>query len=100
VDDVAVRRRSVVAARDLVALTGIWIVLFQTGLMRGNSVPDFSGYPMQTIISVLVMAALVGAFAEEAGFRGPAIGIAVLAAFAFGRLSHLERKDSRCFQRR
>jgi len=55
---------------SLVALTGIWIVLFQTGLMRGNRVPDFSQYPRLTVVAILVMASLVGAFAEEAGFRG------------------------------
>jgi membrane protease YdiL (CAAX protease family) len=55
---------------SLVALTGIWIVLFQTGLMRGNPLPDFSLYPVLTTAAVLVMASLVGAFIEEAGFRG------------------------------
>jgi membrane protease YdiL (CAAX protease family) len=57
-------------ACSLVALTGIWIVLFQTGLMRGNQVPDFSHYPTLTVVAVLMMAAVVGAFTEEAGFRG------------------------------
>jgi membrane protease YdiL (CAAX protease family) len=55
---------------SLVALTGFWIVLFQTGLMRGNALPDFSLYPVLTTAAVLVMASLVGAFIEEAGFRG------------------------------
>jgi membrane protease YdiL (CAAX protease family) len=54
----------------LVALTGLWIVLFQSGLMRGNRLPDLSPYPTPTVVAVLLMAALVGAFAEEAGFRG------------------------------
>jgi len=57
-------------ASSLTALTGIWIVLFQTGLMRGNQLPAFSQYPTLTVVAVLVMASLVGAFAEEAGFRG------------------------------
>jgi membrane protease YdiL (CAAX protease family) len=57
-------------ASSLTALTGIWIVLFQTGLMRGNQLPDFSQYATLTVVAVLVMASLVGAFAEEAGFRG------------------------------
>lgn len=60
----------VAGACSLVALTGIWIVLFQTGLMRGNRVPDFSQYPTLTVVVVVVMASLVGAVAEEAGFRG------------------------------
>ena len=38
---------------SLVALTGVWIVLFQTGLMRGNPVPDFSHYPAPTVVAVL-----------------------------------------------
>ena len=54
----------------LVALTGLWIVLFQSGLMRGNRLPDLSPYPKPTVVAVLLMAALVGAFVEEAGFRG------------------------------
>jgi membrane protease YdiL (CAAX protease family) len=54
----------------LAALTGLWIVLFQTGLMRGNPLPGFSQYPTPTVVAVVTMAALVGAFAEEAGFRG------------------------------
>jgi membrane protease YdiL (CAAX protease family) len=60
----------VAGACALAALTGLWIVLFQTGLMRGNSLPDFSQYPTPTVVGVLVMASLVGALAEEAGLRG------------------------------
>ena len=60
----------VAGACALAALTGLWIVLFQTGLMRGNTLPDFSRYPTVTVVGVLVMASLVGALAEEAGFRG------------------------------
>ncbi len=52
------------------ALSGLWILLFQTGLMRGNTLPDFSAYPPQTLVVVLVTASVVGSFAEEAGFRG------------------------------
>jgi membrane protease YdiL (CAAX protease family) len=60
----------IAGACALAALTGLWIVLFQTGLMRGNRLPDFSQYPTHTVVAVLMMAALVGAFTEEAGFRG------------------------------
>ena len=60
----------VAGACSLMALTGFWIVLFQTGLMRGNPIPDLSRYPALTVAAVLTMAALVGAFVEEAGFRG------------------------------
>jgi membrane protease YdiL (CAAX protease family) len=55
---------------SLAALTGLWIVLFQAGLIRGNAVPDFSPYPWLTVVSVLLTASLVGALLEEAGFRG------------------------------
>ncbi len=55
---------------SLVALTGLWIVFFQTGVMRGNSLPDFSQYPWLSVVAVIAMAAVVGAVTEEAGFRG------------------------------
>jgi membrane protease YdiL (CAAX protease family) len=54
----------------LIALTGLWIVLFQTGLTRGNALPDFSRYPVQTVAAVIAMAAVLGAVIEEAAFRG------------------------------
>jgi len=60
----------VAGACSLVALAGIWIVLFQTGVMRGNRLPDFSQYPLSTVVAVLVTASLVGGLVEEAGFRG------------------------------
>ena len=60
----------VAGACSLMALTGLWIVLFRSGLMRGNTLPDFSRYPPHTVVAVLIMASLVGAFTEEAGFRG------------------------------
>jgi membrane protease YdiL (CAAX protease family) len=55
---------------SLVALFGVWIVLFQTGSMRGNTLPEFARYPWRTVIAVIAMAALVGAVAEETAFRG------------------------------
>jgi membrane protease YdiL (CAAX protease family) len=55
---------------SIVALAGFWIVLFQLAQIRGNALPDFSKYPLLTVALVLVMASLVGAVAEEAGFRG------------------------------
>ena len=55
---------------SIVALAGFWIVLFQLGKVRGHTLPDFSKYPLLTVILVLVMASLVGAIVEEAGFRG------------------------------
>ena len=59
----------------LIALTGVWIVLFQTGAMRGNGVPDFSQFPPQTVIAVVVTAAVMGAVTEEGAFRGYAQGL-------------------------
>lgn len=55
---------------SIVALTGFWIVLFQLAKVPGNALPDFSKYPLLTVALTLVMASLVGAVAEEAGFRG------------------------------
>jgi pimeloyl-ACP methyl ester carboxylesterase/membrane protease YdiL (CAAX protease family) len=55
---------------SIVSLTGFWIVLFQLVKAPGNALPDFSRYPLPTVALVLVMASLVGASMEEAGFRG------------------------------
>jgi membrane protease YdiL (CAAX protease family) len=55
---------------SIVALAGFWIVLFQLVKIPGNAVPDFSSYPALTVALVLIMASLVGAVTEEAGFRG------------------------------
>jgi membrane protease YdiL (CAAX protease family) len=59
----------------LIALIGVWIVSFQSGAMRGNSVPDFSPYPLQTVVAVIVTAAVMGAVTEEGAFRGYAQGL-------------------------
>ena len=55
---------------SIVALIGFWIVLFQLVKAPGNGLPDFSRYPSLSVALVLVMASLVGAVSEEAGFRG------------------------------
>jgi membrane protease YdiL (CAAX protease family) len=55
---------------SIVALTGFWIVLFQLVTTRGNTLPDFSTYSLLTVAPILVMASIVGAVTEEAGFRG------------------------------
>jgi len=55
---------------SLGALAGLWIAAFQTGWMKGNSLPDFSLYPWQTVAAVIATAAVVGAVSEEAAFRG------------------------------
>lgn len=52
------------------ALSGLWIVLSQLVRIPGSSLQDLSGYPLITVISLVAMAALVSASAEEIGFRG------------------------------
>jgi membrane protease YdiL (CAAX protease family) len=55
---------------SIVALAGYWIVMFRLVKMPGNVLPDFSKYPMMTVVLVLVMASLVSPFTEESAFRG------------------------------
>jgi membrane protease YdiL (CAAX protease family) len=55
---------------SIVALTGLWIVLFQLVKVQGNPAADFSQYPVITVWLVIGMASLVGSATEEAGFRG------------------------------
>jgi membrane protease YdiL (CAAX protease family) len=59
----------------LIALIGLWIVLFQTGAMQGNRVPDFAQYPMLTVVLVIATAAAMGAITEEGAFRGYVQGL-------------------------
>ncbi|MEO7000172.1 MAG: CPBP family intramembrane glutamic endopeptidase [Ktedonobacterales bacterium] len=59
----------------IVALAGLWIVLFQFAHLPGRALPDYSRYPLVTIALALVMASLVGAVTEEAAFRGYFQGI-------------------------
>jgi membrane protease YdiL (CAAX protease family) len=54
----------------IVALAGLWIVLFQLVPMPPNLLPDMSRYPPLTIVAVLLMSSLVAPFIEEAAFRG------------------------------
>jgi len=60
----------VAGALSIVALAGLWIVLFQLVKAPGNAPPSFSGYPLLTVALVLLMASLLGAVTEEAGLRG------------------------------
>lgn len=55
---------------SIVSLTGFWIVLLSLVKVHGNPLPDFSQYPVLTVVLVIGMASLVAATAEEAGFRG------------------------------
>ena len=54
----------------IVALAGLWIVLFQLAHLPARALPDYSKYPIVTVTLALVMSSLVGAVTEEAAFRG------------------------------
>jgi len=60
---------------SIVALAGYWIVLFQLVKVPGNALPDFSSYPLITVVLVAVMASVNASVAEEVGFRGYFQGI-------------------------
>jgi membrane protease YdiL (CAAX protease family) len=60
----------IAGACSLVSLSGLWIVLFRAVRIAGNPVPDFSKYPLVSVILILTMASLVSSVAEETGFRG------------------------------
>ena len=55
---------------SLVALAGYWIVLSQLVKMPGNAVPDFSNYPLRTVVLTIAMASLAAPLTEEPAFRG------------------------------
>jgi membrane protease YdiL (CAAX protease family) len=60
---------------SIVALVGYWIVMLQLVKIPTRVLPNFSGYPLLTVILVLVMASLVSSLAEEVSFRGYFLGI-------------------------
>jgi membrane protease YdiL (CAAX protease family) len=60
---------------SIVALAGLWIVLFQIARLPARVLPDYSRYPLATIALVLMMASLVNGVVEEALFRGYFQGI-------------------------
>ena len=55
---------------SVVALAGIWIVLFRLVKMPPNMLSDVSSYPRATVALMILMGSLVSPFMEEAGFRG------------------------------
>jgi membrane protease YdiL (CAAX protease family) len=55
---------------SVIALAGLWIVLFRLIKMPPNALPDVSGYPRLTVAFMILMGSLVAPFMEEAGFRG------------------------------
>lgn len=54
----------------IVALAGFWIVLLELVKVPLHTLPDFSRYPLLTVVAVIVMACVVSSVPEEAGFRG------------------------------
>ena len=77
---------------SIVALAGFWIVLLQWVKAPLHTLPDFSKYPLLTVVTVVVMACVVSSVPEEAGFRGyfqsfleerlPAAGAIILSSVA------------------
>ncbi len=55
---------------SIVALAGLWVVLFQIARLPARALLDYSRYPLVSVVLALVMASLVNAVAEEAMFRG------------------------------
>lgn len=55
---------------SIVALAGLWLVLFQVANLPARSLVSFGAYPVWTVALALLMASLVSSLAEEAGFRG------------------------------
>jgi membrane protease YdiL (CAAX protease family) len=51
-------------------LTALWLVLGQLVEVPGNPAANFANYSPLTVVTVLVMASMVGAVTEEVGLRG------------------------------
>jgi membrane protease YdiL (CAAX protease family) len=54
----------------VVALAGLWIVLFQLVRTPANALADASKYPLLTVVLVTIMSSLVSPIVEEIAFRG------------------------------
>jgi membrane protease YdiL (CAAX protease family) len=54
----------------VLSLAGLWMILSRLTVMPAHLLPPFSRYPILTVALILLMAPLVNAVAEEAGFRG------------------------------
>jgi membrane protease YdiL (CAAX protease family) len=54
----------------VIALAGVWIVLFELVPMPLNAVPDLSRYPSITVVSMILMGAVAAPLTEEPAFRG------------------------------
>ena len=54
----------------VVALAGFWIVMVQLVRMPGNALPDFSRYPLWTVVAMILMGSAAAPLTEEPAFRG------------------------------
>lgn len=52
------------------SLIALWTVIVQLTKVPGNPTASFGRYPLLTVVSVIVMASVVGAVTEEVGLRG------------------------------
>jgi membrane protease YdiL (CAAX protease family) len=85
---------------SVVALAGLWVVMFQLVKMPGNVLPDMSNYPPLTAALMILMGSLVSPFMEEGSFRGyfqvalerecPGTVAVLISSFAFalGHFNH------------
>ncbi len=57
-------------ALSVVAFAGFWIVMTQLVKMPGNALPDFSRYPLFTVVCLVIMGSVAAPLTEEPAFRG------------------------------
>lgn len=57
-------------ALSVISFAGFWIVLTQLVRMPGNALPDFSRYPLFTVVALIVMGSIAAPLTEEPAFRG------------------------------
>jgi len=55
---------------SVVAFAGLWIVMFRLIKIPGNALPDFSRYPLLTIVLMILMGSVAAPLIEEPAFRG------------------------------
>lgn len=55
---------------SVIALAGFWIVMTQLVRMPGNALPDFSHYPLFTVVALVAMGSIAAPLTEEPAFRG------------------------------
>jgi len=55
---------------SVLAFAGLWIVMSQLVRMPANALPDFSRYPLLTVVAMILMSSLAAPLTEEPAFRG------------------------------